>query len=568
MEVEYQPDLVIVVPKDHELRQLERVFGIEFEEADGTFDSGALWYRMTIQDVPFSSKEPISAAVVFLNDQGTGTATKVVTEAIYTFKHSPLFILYGTAAGRTNYTNFGDVVVSTEGVLDVTQKTIGQRAFHRPIPRIISKKIKADVNRYLCSDDFKPLWESTLKELNKQLEEKALLQGNLWSETPRVLDKMVAGGDNLYETEEGSPGEEMLDQVWNLNDHLRCIDMESAGFCAGLQSETRRFHWIVVRGISDSGTYGSRTNPNKKFGALAAAAWLKLFLNYGLREAHPKGLKTRQIAQKELSKSSIYSKVNVKTITENAENKFNINLGALEIGTSLTLDDLSAICISCGAPAEDAKNQLQKLRENYFTEKYLAYDYSKDLRGQIPQWDEEILSIFDDLAINLSLCRVLDVGCGNGLELPTLFSGAKDLIVADISKEMLQKCKNVLDRVKTIHAPAENLAGIASGSIDLYVSFRTFQSSLFNINAAIREAHRVLAQDGVFIISIANGFVDFSTNVKSIVRGLLIPGSTYVDRNLPYRISEQVIGKLHDFSFLDVGTHSRNTDVYVYGRKQ
>ena len=144
METEYQPDIVIMGPKDHELRELERAFDVKLQSADGAFDSGALWYQMAIPNELDPTCEPISVALVFLNDQGTGMTTKVVTEAIYTFRHPPLLVLYGTAAGRTNYTNFGDVVVSTEGVLDITQKTIGGHASHRPIPRLISKKIKAD----------------------------------------------------------------------------------------------------------------------------------------------------------------------------------------------------------------------------------------------------------------------------------------------------------------------------------------------------------------------------------------------------------------------------------------
>jgi SAM-dependent methyltransferase/nucleoside phosphorylase len=561
------PEVVIVVPKDHELRELQRAFNVELTGADGEFDCGALWYKMTVGDSATPSEEPLRVAVVFLNNQGSSLTTKAVTEALHCFHHPPLLILFGTAAGRHDRTRFGDVVVSTEGVLDVTQQVITNAPTHRPAPRPIRAKIKADVCRFLTDDGFESIWRSTLADLERSLKDKGLIQDALWSETPRVMDKMVAGGDFLYETHSSGVGAKMLDAVWKLHDHLRCIDMESAGFCSGVHSETRQHQWIVVRGVSDSGTDESRASVNKKFGSLAAAAWLKLFLCRGLRESHPRGLKPRQEETNELPQTSVFASVNVGWVAQMAQREFEIDLTRLELGTSLALDDFVAVCIARGAPAEVAHEKLREIRADYFTQKYSSYTYSHDLRGVFPQWADEIHSILEALEVNVSRCRVLDVGIGNGLEIPDVFSEAHELIGVDVSKPMLDRCAALYQGVQTIHAAAEDLREIASGSIDLYASFRTYQSSLFDINAAIREAHRVLVREGVFVASIANGFVHESDGEKCLVRGLLVPGTKMVDRSLPYKLGNQILERLHDFGFIDVGTHSHQTDVYIYGRK-
>ena len=49
---------------------------------------------------------------------------------------------------------------------------------------------------------------------------------------------------------------------------------------------------------------------------------------------------------------------------------------------------------------------------------------------------------------------------------------------------------------------AEDLSNIKTSSVDLYLPFRTFQSTLVDRRAAVHEAYRVLRKGGVAIISI------------------------------------------------------------------
>ncbi|HEX6109813.1 MAG TPA: methyltransferase domain-containing protein [Ktedonobacteraceae bacterium] len=99
---------------------------------------------------------------------------------------------------------------------------------------------------------------------------------------------------------------------------------------------------------------------------------------------------------------------------------------------------------------------------------------------------------------------VLDVGCGDGL----IAFGALDrvgeeglVIFSDISQDLLDHCRSlaqqlqVLDRCRFVRAPADDLAAIAPGSVDVV----TTRSVLIYVQAkqqALHEFYRVLKPGG------------------------------------------------------------------------
>ena len=109
----------------------------------------------------------------------------------------------------------------------------------------------------------------------------------------------------------------------------------------------------------------------------------------------------------------------------------------------------------------------------------------------------------------------------------------KRLYGADVSRAMLDEARRTIPTLHIIHNSAEDLRSIKAQSIDLYLSLRTYQSSLFDLDAAVREAYRVLVPGGAFVVSIANGYVSQDGDAFEVVRGLLVSGSEYVDRTKP-----------------------------------
>lgn len=104
---------------------------------------------------------------------------------------------------------------------------------------------------------------------------------------------------------------------------------------------------------------------------------------------------------------------------------------------------------------------------------------------------------------DLQLLNVLEVGFGTG----QAYNGTRFLekfnsyTATDVSIKSLAHAKEDFPNIKVLHSEAENLPFEAS-SFDLYISLRTFQSTLFDRRRALHEAARVLRPGGVIIISV------------------------------------------------------------------
>jgi arsenite methyltransferase len=97
---------------------------------------------------------------------------------------------------------------------------------------------------------------------------------------------------------------------------------------------------------------------------------------------------------------------------------------------------------------------------------------------------------------------VLDVGCGNGLiGFGALERGAVEVVFADVSGPLLHDCRElasnagVLERCRFVEAPAEDLEGVADGSIDL-VTTRSVLIYVKEKARAFGQFHRVLRPGG------------------------------------------------------------------------
>ena len=97
---------------------------------------------------------------------------------------------------------------------------------------------------------------------------------------------------------------------------------------------------------------------------------------------------------------------------------------------------------------------------------------------------------------------VLDIGCGDGLiAFGALDRGAAEVVFADISSDLLVQCQDLADaagvrrRCRFVHAPAEDLGAIETGSVDA-VTVRSVLIYVADKAAAFREFARVLRPAG------------------------------------------------------------------------
>ena len=176
---------------------------------------------------------------------------------------------------------------------------------------------------------------------------------------------------------------------------------------------------------------------------------------------------------------------------------------------------------------DDAMKFINEGLKYAFNEKYSSYNYCYDVRSLDDSWKENFISICEKM-INGSINdkKILNVGVGSGTEATNLFSNCKDITFVDIAPIGLEKIKNKHPQATIVNSMAEDLP-LTDDMYELYVSLRTYNSTFFDVKKSLSEAYRVLKHNGVIIISIANGFLNYKEN--SIISGLIIPGLDFVD---------------------------------------
>lgn len=197
-----------------------------------------------------------------------------------------------------------------------------------------------------------------------------------------------------------------------------------------------------------------------------------------------------------------------------------------------------------------------------FNKKYATYNYSDDIRSLNPDWKETFLAFYNSISeVPLSANNILNVGVGSGNEAMQLFSDCKTITFVDIAQSGLRKIKSKLRYVNTLVANAEDLSAISDNSFNLYVSLRTYNSSFFDIKTAILEAKRVLKSNSIIIISVANGFLN--TQKQSIISGLILPGTEFVDIYRGLDMIKSIKEGLIATGFVNIVILPTNTEIFI-----
>lgn len=241
-------------------------------------------------------------------------------------------------------------------------------------------------------------------------------------------------------------------------------------------------------------------------------------------------------------------------------------------GFVVSLDELNAnkrgsavaslICNKYETKYEEAFSIVQNALSEAFNSKYGTYTYLDDARSLDPDWKESFISFYKRSSVMpMSANNILNVGVGNGHEAVILFSNCAYVTFVDIAQDGLKRIKEKNPLSKIIVSNADDLSSIPDNQYDLYVSLRTFNSSFFDIKKAISEAHRVLKNNAIIIVSVANGFL--CSNQHCIIPGLIIPGTEFVDI---YRGMDTV--KLMQKEFIQAGFNNvqilpTNTELYL-----
>lgn len=200
-----------------------------------------------------------------------------------------------------------------------------------------------------------------------------------------------------------------------------------------------------------------------------------------------------------------------------------------------------------------------------FDLKYGNYEYVHDTRI-INDWAQCFLDLLEKSSeFNLQNADIINVGVGGGNEAAILFGECNNITYVDIAQAGLLKIKEANVNAKILQSSSDDLVNVSASSFDLYISLRTYNSSFFNLQGSISEAHRVLRKGGSLILSIANGFLD--SNHQQIITGLLIPKTYFVDIYRGIHTVNLIIEILLQFCFENIQCHYTKTEIYIAAKK-
>jgi SAM-dependent methyltransferase len=215
---------------------------------------------------------------------------------------------------------------------------------------------------------------------------------------------------------------------------------------------------------------------------------------------------------------------------------------------------------------DEVQRVLHKARVSAFDAKYgERLSHLDERTTNLDQWRLEFVNVLNSVAGEEWIGRdLLVVGIGNGSEAVGTIERARSVRAVDISQRSLHSVRERFPHFSVLLSSAENLDVIDAGSVDLYISLRTYQSSLFDVDAALFEAFRVLRRGGHMIVSIPHTYyLD-----GRFVEGMSPPGSREVQVDLPYVIAEEVRHGMSRLGATSVGIRTGLFEVYVYGRRK
>ncbi|KQV73866.1 hypothetical protein ASC61_01920 [Aeromicrobium sp. Root344] len=358
--------------------------------------------------------------------------------------------------------------------------------------------------------------------------------------------------------------------LWQHEERASAYDMECGGFGREMQHESG-LAWAVVRSVSDFGFDKSNAESGMRTAsALLAATFIREFIASGISKSHPRALRPAQTTSPKLSPQQHYSQHSASDYFANRlSDEFGFSLPVSLLSRELSLGDVAIHLSAQGLDRDEANRFLEVLRVEYFESKYLEYDYSLDIRGYFGDyWYQEIREMLAWYGYeNLVGRSLLDVGCGNGLEIGPLVEvcSPSDVTGVDLSRQMLARARERHPEMTTIACSADALNGIESDSVDAYMSLRTYMSRFFDVPAALREAYRVLKPGGLLLISIANGYLDYSADgAPHVVTGLKeVGGSSFVSADRPFELLTRYHRQIRSLGFERLHVLSKLTDVYI-----
>lgn len=186
-------------------------------------------------------------------------------------------------------------------------------------------------------------------------------------------------------------------------------------------------------------------------------------------------------------------------------------------------------------------------------QKYGNFDFTKSSRSLAKKEFKKVLNE----KTKFEGKKIINVGGNDGHEIMYLIGKPKEFFTVDLAKDALKKVKGSIP----IFASAEVLPFIDS-YFDRYLAFRTLFSKHVSLEKCIREAGRILKNNGTMVISIPNGYlVD-----GKIEQGMFSYETSTIDKGLPMKILKKSLPVLKKNNFTKIYWKETPSEILIFSK--
>lgn len=296
-------------------------------------------------------------------------------------------------------------------------------------------------------------------------------------------------------------------------------------------------------------------------------AWLTLLTLFVIK-------RSRQTNEEKVFSPESRFYQDIREIMEHFLSQYEIHFGKVNFNKVATVNDLINVCARTFYPSHssnDIKEKIIHARRHAYTQKYTAPrndDEKLAAKSSYGNWIDHFSRFLESKGISdIGQYDVLDVGFGNGHAycICDYFKKIKSLTIVDLSKDALDIAKKSFPSAVCVQNDAENLETIQNSSVDIYLSFRTYQSTLFDRRAAVHEAFRVIRPGGIVVISIPKIYV---APDGEIIEGLSDPNKI-ISKEYLYEVVDRISSYFEMLGFKDISAWNESPyETFIYGKKQ
>lgn len=219
-----------------------------------------------------------------LLDRQTNTYSSILTSEVIKSETPRIAFLVGTALGNPYRASLGSIVASS-GVVDISERRYTNEGTSVYIGRETQRvdALTHDARDFMERHFTQARVRACIRDMAKRppliVNGSKRLNEFVAANQPQVFCEVIVSGNDYHMSRLAG----LAADLWRQFPTAHAYDMEAAGFA--LAAHVNDVPWLVVRGISDHGHPGTKSDDNRKVAAGTASRFLAEFIQHGLVRA-------------------------------------------------------------------------------------------------------------------------------------------------------------------------------------------------------------------------------------------------------------------------------------------